>query len=152
MGENVIYSNVAIELLEIFKYLDKEISVKIPQKLKETLEKIKNTNYKFEIDKTKVLNEQELLPETRKIFTIIFLKYCCSEQERSDLINYSNDQKLLREEEKRKKYNYDNLFKDTKIEEDSKIEKKYLVEIEDIPWYKKIFNNISNFITRIFRK
>ena len=45
MEESLIYSNVACELLEIFKYFDKELKEKIPEKLKET-----NYIYKVGLD------------------------------------------------------------------------------------------------------
>jgi len=72
MEESLIYSNVASELLEIFKYLDRELKEKIPHKLKESLERIQNKEHKLNIDKTKTLNEQSLLPQTRQILSIIY--------------------------------------------------------------------------------
>ena len=149
MEESLIYSNVASELLEIFKYLDKEIKGKIPEKIEDNLEKIKNKEYKFAIDKTKELNEQKILPETRQILSIIYLKYCCSKEESDEILQENYEIKRLKEIEKREKYNPDNIFKNKKQEETEHVQ---LIDINNIPWHRKILNNITRFLRNIFKR
>ena len=76
MKDNLLYSNVATEVVEIFSYLEEDILLKIPQKVIEKIYKLKNNNHLFKIDKNKSLEEQNMLKETREVLTILFLKYC----------------------------------------------------------------------------
>lgn len=150
MEESLIYPKVACELLEIFKYFDKELKEKIPEKLKESLEKISSTEYEFKIDKTKELNEQDLLPQTKDILSVIYLKYCCSSDERDTLIKEMEEQQRLKELEKQEKYNPNDIFKSREkqvIEESVQ-----LIRMEDIPWYRKISERIKGFFKSIFGK
>jgi len=149
MEESLIYSNVASELLEIFKYLDRELKEKIPHKLKESLERIQNKEHKLNIDKTKTLNEQSLLPQTRQILSIIYLKYCCSPEEAKNIIDEDYERKKQKEIEKNEKYNPDNIFRNKEKESVKQVQ---LMNIEDIPWYIKISRNINQFLKNIFRK
>ena len=166
MEESLMYSNVASELLEIFKYLDKGLKEKIPQKLKENLDEIRNKEYKLNIDKTKTLNEQELLPQTRQVLSIIYLKYCCSPEEAKKIIDENYEIKKQKEIEKYEKYNPDNIFKNKEKEKYEKynpanifknkekeaVQQVQLIKIEDIPWYRKIARNINQFLKNIFGK
>lgn len=150
MEESLTCSNVACELLEIFKYFDKELKEKIPEKLKESLERISNKEHKFKIDKTKELNEQELLPQTKDILSVIYLKYCCTSDERASLINEMEESQRLKELEKQKIYNPNDIFKSKEKQEME--ESVQLISMEDIPWYRKIVGKISKIFKNIFRK
>ena len=147
MEESLIYSNVANELLEIFKYLDKEIKEKIPQKVKISLEKITNKEHNFKIDKTKTLNEQELLPQTKQILSIIYLKYCCSPEEVSKILQENAEAQRIKEMAKYEKYNPNDIFKNKET-----VKQVQLIRIEDVPWYRKISEKIKGFFKNIFRK
>ena len=110
MESNLTYSNVATELLEIFKYLEKTIKEKIPVDLEQKLFELRNESYVFEIDKTKSLDDQNILPETRQILSMIYLKYCCSEEESTNILNIKKSKDLEIENIKREKYSVDNIF------------------------------------------
>lgn len=147
MEESLIYSNVASELLEIFKYLNEELKEKIPVKVKENLERIRNEEHNFKIDKTKELNEQDLLPQTKQILSIIYLKYCCSIEEASSILQENAEKQKLKEIEKYEKYNPNDIFKNKETAEQVQ-----LIKIEDIPWYRKITERIKGILKNIFRK
>lgn len=149
MEESLIYSNVAVELIEIFKYLDKELANKIPDKVKENLNNVKNKEYKFKIDKTKTLNEQNILPATKQMLSIIYLKYCCSLEEASKILDKNKEREIIKEQEKCEKYNLNNIFKE---KEESKKEEVQLLKIEDIPWYRKLIQRLNGFFSNILGK
>lgn len=149
MESNTIYPDVATELIEIFKFVEEPVVEKIPQKLKEELEKIANKEYKFKIDKTKKLNEQKLLPETKQLLSAIFIKYCCRQEDGEEILIACKENDMKIEAEKRKKYNPDEVF--TKKEEVKQEENRdcfKLVVIEKVPWYKKITRAFG----RIFKR
>ena len=153
MEDSLIYSNVASELLEIFKYLDKELKEKIPEKLKESLERITNKEHNFKIDKTKELNEQNVLPQTKQVLSMIYLKYCCTREEANTLIEENYNIQKQKEMEKYEKYNPDTIFRKKEIQIEETIQEQVqLIPMESLVWYKKIALKISVFIKKIFRK
>lgn len=154
MESDLIYGNVAAELLEIFKYLERTIKEKIPVDLEQKLIELRNESYVFKIDKTKSLNDQNILPETRQILSMIYLKYCCSEEESADILKKKKSKDLEIENIKREKYSVDNIF-DSKEnvetqEEPSNIE--MIVYNETTSIYQKIIHKIKSFWKKIVRK
>jgi len=147
MDNALLYSNVATELIEIFKYLEKSVSEKIPIKLKEKIEEHKNSNYIFELDKNKSLEEQNILPETKYILSYIFIKYCCTEEKAQAILKVCRQNDLDIEKEKYEKYNPNNIFKD--IDKDENVQ---MVEYKEISIYAKFISKIVNFFKNLFRK
>ena len=151
MENNLIYNNVATELLEIFKYLEKTIKEKIPINLEKKLIQLRNENYVFKIDKTKSLNEQKILPETRQILSMIYLKYCCTEDEATEILSEKRRKELEIEKIKREKYSVDNIFAPKEKKEDS-INVEMIVYEDNSSIYKKIIHKIKAFFEKIVRK
>ena len=153
MENNTIYPEAATELVEIFKFVEEPILEKIPEKIKEELQKIAKKEHKFEIDKTKKLSEQNLLPETKNLLAGIFIKYCCREEDGNEILIACKENEERIEREKREKYNPDTIFekrKEIKENDSEEIEEVKgpdcfkLVVIEKLPWYKKITRTIGN--------
>ena len=155
MENNTAYQNAAAELVEIFKFVEEPVLEKIPEKIKEELKRISNKDYKFELDKTKKLNEQKLLLETKNLLAGIFIKYCCREEDGNEILVACRENDIKLEKEKREKYNPDAIFdkKEEKVEviKNEEPGRFKLVVIENVPWYKKIARNIRNFFWN-FRK
>lgn len=154
MESDLIYGNVATELLEIFKYLEIAIKEKIPVDLEQKLIELRNESYVFEIDKTKSLNDQKILPETRQILSMIYLKYCCSEEESADILNKKKSKDLEIENIKREKYSVDNIFnseKNVEIKEEP-TNMEMIVYNETTSIYQKIIYKIKSFWEKIVRK
>lgn len=154
MESDLIYGNVATELLEIFKYLEIAIKEKIPVDLEQKLIELRNESYVFEIDKTKSLNDQKILPETRQILSMIYLKYCCSEEESADILNKKKSKDLEIENIKREKYSVDNIFnseKNVEIQEEP-TNMEMIVYNETTSIYQKIIHKIKSFWEKIVRK
>ena len=154
MESDLIYGNVATELLEIFKYLEIAIKEKIPVDLEQKLIELRNESYVFKIDKTKSLNDQNILPETRQILSMIYLKYCCSEEESADILNKKKSKDLEIENIKREKYSVDNIFnseKNVEIQEEP-TNMEMIVYNETTSIYQKIIHKIKSFWEKIVRK
>lgn len=62
----------AVELLEVIKHLDNELKAKIPVGFEDYLDNMKDPNYFFELDKSKVLFEQDFMDETVEILMALF--------------------------------------------------------------------------------
>lgn len=140
-----IFPNVASELFEIFKYLDDEILNKIPDELKNHIYDIRNLDYKFAIDKNKTLIEQKLLLETKQILSVIFLKYCCTDDEVSEILGRNIDIENEIEDSKIGMESLDKFFNKNLNDCDINTKSTDIVKIEDIPWYRKLLNKMKKF-------
>ena len=136
-----------VEILEIIKNLEPELSKKIPNKIINFFEENKAKDYEYSLDKTKDFSEQVFTEETGGLLALLFLNYLGTEEENKEVKNalISNENKY--QEELREKYNPDEIFKN-KNQDNETQETKALTVIEKLPWYKKIINSILS----IFKK
>ena len=135
-----------VEVLGIHDLLDEEQKNRIPKKLKEFLEDNKNQDYQVNIDSSIPLEEQNLLQETVDILAMLKLNYwCTNEKEKEGLLNLLNENEKKYQEELRKKYNPNNLFKDK--------ESKRVIytneELSIVKYKESIFKRIKDWLKRI---
>ena len=127
------------EVLEILKYIPIEDYNKIPKDKIELFETNANKDYIFNYDPNKTLNEQNVSKIAKGIIVILFRDYWATETQRQKIINMQNYERRKLEEEKLKKYNPDNLFKDSSTENISEtIKEKALIETKKEKFYEKI--------------
>lgn len=131
-----IYDRVLIQTKEILKYFEKDLLDKIPKELIEKLNSVDSTEYQFEFDKNKRLNDPRILKETREFISAIFMQYCCNEEEREKL------NKICIENDKKKTKHFD---AETLLKEEEKIESNNLpITVEEkVPLYKRIIIKIK---------
>lgn len=151
------FNKAFVELKEIMKYFDDEIKNKIPNDLKKSIENVSKNEYQFIYDKQLPLYEQNILPETKALLSILYSDYLCSQEEREKWNEYDKFEQQLAierlEKQKQEKYNPNDLFKrksndfETLIPEESK-EKLEIVEYKKQKWYQKLIENIQ----KIFKK
>ena len=79
-------SEAAVEFNCILEYTSEELKNKIPQKFLDFLKNIQSQTYKFEYDKTKKLNEQNLKSKTRGLIALVYQDYICNENEKEEYI------------------------------------------------------------------
>ena len=135
-----------VEVLGILDLLDEEQKNRIPKKLKEFFENNKNQDYQVKIDSNIPLEEQNLLQETVDILAMLKLNYwCTNEKEKEGLLNLLNENEKKYQEELRKKYNPNNLFKDK--------ESKRVIytneELSIVKYKESIFKRIKDWLKRI---
>lgn len=135
-----------VEVLGILDLLDEEQKNRIPKKLKEFFENNKNQDYQVNIDSNIPLEEQNLLHETVDILAMLKLNYwCTNEKEKEGLLNLLNENEKKYQEELRKKYNPNNLFKDK--------ESKRVIytneELSIVKYKESIFKRIKDWLKRI---
>ena len=149
----MIQNNITKAYSEVDAILEKMDNVnreKIPAKLREMFKKEKDVDYQKKINIYKKIVEQDLQPKTLTILAMLYLNYWCeNEEEKESLSRQYADNDRKSEEEARKKYNPENLFKN---EEKSKIiikdnnSEKSLTILEKEKWYKKIFKFVKRII------
>lgn len=146
-------SEASVELNAILDNTSIELVNKIPKKFLQFMKENASITYKFEYDKTKTLEEQNIKPKTKGLIALIYKDYLCNESEKQQYLN--NIEKILNniEIEKREKYNPDNVFKNIKKEQrnlntDEVIGPNLPIQIKK----DNIFTKIISFIKKLFRK
>lgn len=149
--ENNLYKAYA-EVDKILSFMGFRYVEKVPQKMREMFKNEKLQGYEPNIDKNIPLEEQKLERKTLAILAMLNLNYWCeNEEKKQELIRaYSNNDKK-RNEEIRKKYNPDNIFKNNNKEREIE---KITEEITAIVEYKKenFIQKLLNKIKRLFTK
>lgn len=149
---SVKYANAYSEVLEILKYVSKEDYEKIPNSKIELFETNHNKEYVFKYNPNETLDEQNVSKTAKAIIAILFRDYWATEIQRRKIINKQNYDRMKLEEEKKIRYNSDNLFKSNEknvtMNVAEKEEELALTEADDIKWYKKVWS----FLIKFFRK
>lgn len=146
------YAKAYTEVLEIIKYFPKEEYDRIPKEKIEFFEKNKNENYVFSIDPTIDLLNQKISPIANSIIVALYQEYFATEIQKTkinEILKY-NEQKL--EEEKRKKYNPDDIFKN----KDIKVVKEELMKENTnsslVEYKESFFTKFKYFIYRLLHR
>lgn len=138
------YKMAYVELNEIIKHLSEDEQLKIPETFKKNLLKEMDKEYKFIFDNKKGLLGQTYMNETKALYIKLYKQYLATEKDvwkKYDSICHS-----IIENEKRKKYDSNNIFK-THIEDfKSESQTKAMVKLEEKNIIKKIISKIKKFI------
>ena len=140
---NEDYSKAYSEVLEVLRYIPKVDLVKIPKD--EIMFYIKNMdnkhNYKYNFNKP--FEDQKLMRLSKIIISNIDIKYLAKNKE--ELLENERKEILKLEEENRKIYNTDNIFRNKYLniqEEDTNNENNSLIVIEKQGFFRKIIDKI----------
>ena len=140
------------ETIDILNYVDEIYLEKIPKKLIDFFEKNKLLDYKPKLDHSKKLSEMNLKNKTKDILSIIYLNYWCDTEEKNKYTKILKENDIKYENELRKQYDPNNLFKEdihlnTANQESENI---FLMETSQEPffimikkWLYNIFNKIK---------
>lgn len=148
---NIRYANAYTEVLHYLKGINQEDIDKIPVKLIEYFKENMSSEYVCTFDYNKSLKDLDLLDETRGLIGMICLNYWCNtEEEKKMYLSVLNENEIKFQEELRRKYNPNDLFKKKeKVEELEKEEHTELGEVKKENIIHKIFNKIINWIKKL---
>lgn len=148
--ENIEYSNSLYQINEILKYMEPNLKARIPKKFISYFENNKSQEYNWNIDKSLPLEKQDLLPTTKEILAVLYKDFICDDVERVKLEKTLSNNEIKYQEELRKKYNPDNIFKDRQKSTEYVETQK---ESTEIATYKEsFFSKIISKIKLIFHK
>ena len=146
------YAVAYSEVLEILKHIPTEDYNKIPRSKIELFETNADNEYKFNYDPRKTLEEQDVSNITKGIIILLFRDYWATEIQRNKIVSKQNYDRVKLEEKKKEKYNPDNIFinnhKNSLVDIPENKQEKSLVKIDDIKWYKKIWNRIKKLLKK----
>lgn len=136
------------EVLELLKFFSTEQVKKIPEiKLKVFL-KYRDESYSYKIDETKSFFKQDMMPETKAIFTILFEDYWATDEQKKVLKQIEAEAFKELEDKKRSLYNPDNLFKNKELNEVGNNIKNANITLLNEKWYNKIILALKSFFNR----
>ncbi len=142
--EKVELRKAYVELNEIIKALSEEEQEKIPEIVKKNIKANMDKGYKFILDKESDILNQNYRIETKALFVELYERYLAPEEERDFWTKYDEICYKMIEDEKRKKYNPDNIFKNKEeVKSEEQADKKNLPVVQEEKWYKKIFDLIK---------
>lgn len=136
------------EVIEILNHTDKKIVEKIPQKFIDFLFENADKDYIPNINFYDENWEKFIQEDTQAILALLYRDYIVSEDEKIELLNEEQEERLKQEGEQREKYNPDNIFKKKNLEKKIQTDNVQLIEIKETSWFKKILNKILNFFER----
>ena len=136
----------AVEINAILENMPNELLERIPLSVKDFFKQIASESYHFEYDKSKGLNEQNLMPKTKGVLALLYRDYISTENQREEFINYYNSYL----ENKQKAQIITTISKEEPhiqtIEQTTS--NAMISTISNDKWYEKIFHLIKN----IFKK
>lgn len=156
MYSDLQYKKAFKEVIVILRYIPKVEYKKIPYDIIKTLENNADNSYNFNLDITKDITKQNISELAKAILEILYRDYWVTDIERRMIFKEENIERENIELEKRKRYNPENIFKNSyKIKKDnldSKSETKALIEIKNEKWYQKIATYFKKIGKNILKK
>lgn len=147
---NNTYSRAYTEVLEIIKYFPEEEYAKIP---KEKIEFYKNNmdkDYVFIINPEIDLSEQNISPEANAIIVNLFRNYFATEEQKVKIKEILDLNQKKEEQEKREKYNPDDIFKNTNKATNTTVEmSENNINTALVKYKESFFARFKNFIFKI---
>lgn len=147
---NKEYSMAYKEVIEILKYVPDEDVAKIPQEKIDFYKKHMDNEYDYKIDETKDFSEQTISETTEAILACIFRDYWATPYQRERILTKEKYDLEKLEEEKREKYNPDNIFKKNDDNENFPSNNELYenttlpIEVKKEKFYEKIINFFKN--------
>ena len=145
------YPKAYKEVIEILKYVPQESVDKIPEEMRNMFKIKMDETWNFEVDINKPFEEQELLEETKAIFANIFRDYWATPYQKERIEAQEKYELEKIEEEKRKIYNPDDIFKKNKVQKDEEEPKEYENNLPVEVKKEKFFKRLIRFIKKIFK-
>lgn len=135
-----------VELDELLKYLNYEELIKIPNEIRNAINKEKDKSYVWKYDVTKSLTEQNLNRKTVAMLSYLNMEYLLNYEEKQIMeeLHKFNEKKC--EKENINLYRGNNIFERQNIEAEKN--KTMLSIVKKDRWYKKIFLTLKKIFKR----
>ena len=149
---NSTYAKAYTEVLEIIRYFPQEEYNKIPKKKIEFYKNNMDKDYVFIINPEIDLSEQNVSPEANAIIVNLFRDYFATEEQKVKIKEILDLNQKKEEQEKREKYNPDNIFKNKREESTVEINEKILENNTNtalVEYKESFFTRFKNFIFKI---
>lgn len=147
------YRIAMAETLHYLKGISQDDVDKIPKKLMQFLKENASQDYKCEFDYTKPLNELNLTDEAKGLIAMICLNYWCeTDEQKIKFRNHLNANEQVYQEELRKKYNVDVIFKKKDISSNMEAEPENINKLSIKVKSENIFKRLFDCVLKFFNK
>ncbi|MCI8640445.1 MAG: hypothetical protein HFJ59_01010 [Clostridia bacterium] len=111
------YKKAFKEVLVILNIIPNEYYDKIPKEIILTLQQFQDEYYEYELEFNKEFREQNVSEISKAILANFYRDYWASNNEKKKIIEKENLQRIKLEDEKRKKYNPEDIFRVSNLKE-----------------------------------
>lgn len=140
---NIKTKEIYSEVYQVLNLLGNEYIDKLPKSLFNMLEEKRDINYEPKYTEDIPLNKQNIKNETLSIIALLHLNYWCENvNEKNELNQMLKNNEDRYQDELRKKYDSDNIFK-KRVQENIIKKEVALVEYKE-PIFRKLINKIKN--------
>ena len=139
---SIEYKSSISEVLDIINNMEDIYREKISTKFMEFLVKNQNENYINHMNTNFEMNEQIKGKKTKEILAIIAYNYWYNEEQREEYKKRLKENEEIHQQELRKLYDTDNLFKRNRESEDTN--NMQIMVVQKKKWYQKIFEKIKD--------
>ena len=157
------YLKAFYEINEIIKHMKKDLQEKIPEELKNNIEKARDKRHVFSYNEYLPLSGQKLLPETKELLAVIYTKYICSKEEREKWEEYNEFylEQLSKKEQESKANTYNEIDEENNIDKKDEVKKEKTIleknELKENTLLAKVekesvFDKLKKYIKNIFNK
>lgn len=133
------FSKSLVEADVLLNQLEPEYKDKIPNSFWKYIQENKDKNYKFYIDFSKNLENQNIMPDTIAILTYVNIEYLLNEEQKKVFNQMLQEDEKISELKKKEKYSIDIFNKKQKAK---KLNYNFPIVINE-KWYIKIINQIK---------
>lgn len=134
------YQIAYAQVLEIINNIPFVDYAKIPIKKIQLFKKYAKKEIKFNYNPELSLAEQNVSEKAKIIIALLFRDYWATPLQREKILAKEKIDRQKLEEEKREKYNTENIFLNNKAHNYKEVKEEYsLLDIKNEKWYKKIF-------------
>ncbi len=137
-----------VEVEVILKQLDIQYKEKIPNEIWEYINKHKSKDYIYTYDSTIDLENQKINLDTVAILSYINIKYLLNKTQKEKFLNLLKADEIFAENEKRKRYNPDNLFKEKELKQENINKWNELAVTYQETWFTKFLNKIKKLFNK----
>lgn len=141
------YAKAYTEVLEIIKYFPEEEYNKIPKEKIEFYKENMDKNYEFKINPELDLSKQNISIKANAIIVTLFQNYFATEEQNKKINEILKMNEIKSEQEKREKYNPEDMFKDNTEIKQKDTTQTALIESKD-----NFFAKIKRFIMKYIKK
>lgn len=145
-----VYSEAAVEVLDILDHTADEKVNLIPKKFINYLKENAAKDYTVKLDYSKPINEMNIKIQTKGILGTICRNWWWNEEEKQEYSRLVREKEIRQQEEAREKYNPDDVFKNRHKEviEETKEQENATTMVE---YKESIFTKFVNFIKGLFK-
>lgn len=144
------YAMAYKEVIEILSHMPEESVAKIPQEELDFYKENMDNDYDYKIDEDKEFDEQIISEATKAILATIFRDYWATPYQRERILAKEKYDIEKMEEQKREKYNPNEIFKNNEQEiQQNENSTNLPVEVKKEKFFKRLINYIKNKVLRI---